>query len=222
MSDDTRTQGYQKMQLELNSDDSVRSENIRQTQANFTYTYGLQETLDAAINFNYQVLKDPNAASNQGMGDSSAYIKWRFYKRGTWSFAVRPQLNLPTGNSNKSLGNGRLGYSAYMISTYSSMKYTVLTNTGITYNDNMIGVRNKLWNTSAAVLVDASSKAKFVIETGASRNTDYTVHQPALFCIAGLIFNPNNKFDIDVGYRKGLNRSDVNHSWGVGLTYHGT
>jgi hypothetical protein len=220
--DDTDTQGRGNMQFELNTDysynrkddDGVRS---RENQVNATLSYGLTDRLDIATTIPYQRSND-GASTHYGMGDMSMELKWRFYESGPVSLALKPQIMLPTGDDEKGLGNGRNAYSMDTVASYEMRYLTISGNLGYAYADNKFGTRKNIWNASVAVVVDVAPRTKLSLDVGSYRNDDPHNNTNPAFSIIGLIYSPTKSLDLDIGLKKGLNKAEVDYSWGAGLT----
>lgn len=220
-SDDTSTQGAGKWQLELNNDNSsqtIGGTRISINMANATLTYGLHDRLDIAANLPYQHISD-NVGSRTKHGDAALVLKWRLYEQAGFSLALKPQITLPTGDETQGFGNGRATYGINTLAGYDAKGGSLLGNVGYTYNDNRIGSRKDLWNISAAVLIDVADKTRLAFDFGSSRNTDPGHRQNPVFSIVGIVYYPNDRVDLDMGFKKGLNRAEVDYSWGLGWTF---
>lgn len=220
--DDTDTQGRGNMQFEINTDyshsrkdgDGVRS---RENQVNVTLSYGLMDRLDIATTIPYQRSSD-GASTQYGIGDMSMELKWRFYESGPVSVALKPQIMLPTGDDKKDLGNGRYAYSMDTVASYEMGYLTISGNLGYAYADNKFGARKNIWNASVAAVVDVAPRTKLSLDVGSYRNDDPHSNTNPAFTTIGLTYSPTKNLDLDIGLKKGLNKAEVEYSWGTGLT----
>lgn len=221
ISDDTGTQGRGNFQLEINTDHSRDSDDGIEARAgvvNTALTYGWTDTLDAAVNLPYQHLRGDGEPDHSGIGDATLLLKWRFYEKNGLSFALKPMVLLPTGNEDRGLGNGRVGYGLHTLATFAMERLTLLGNIGYMHNENRIDARSDIWNISAAALYNLTSKARWIFDIGTYRNSDPAVDMNPAFALTGLIYGVNEKLDLDAGFKKGLNKAEADASWGVGLT----
>lgn len=217
----TDTQGRGNMQLEINTDysysrkddDGLRS---RENQLNASFSYGLMDRLDIAATIPYQRSSD-GATTQYGIGDMSMDLKWRFYESGPVSLALKPQIMLPTGDDKKGLGNGRNTYSMETVASYEMRYLTVSGNLGYAYSDNKFGARKNIWNASVAAEVDVAPRTKLSLDVGSYRNDDPHSNTNPVFTIIGLTYSLKKNLDLDIGLKKGLNKAEVDHSWGAGL-----
>lgn len=222
ISDDAGTQGQGRFQLEVNSDNGSQTTDGVQTKiniANTTLTYGLTDTVDIAANVAYQRIREGASSTSSGMGDSVLFLKWRFYENNGWSLALKPQVSLPNGDEKAGIGNGRIGYGLNTLATYVAGNFTMLGNAGYIYNDNSIGKHKNLWSASAALLVNVNPKTRLAFDVGAYRNSDPLNNQNPAFSLVGFIYSPFDALDFDMGFKKGLNKSEIDKSFGVGMTY---
>ena len=219
--DDSGTQGAGKWQLELNVDNSSKETSCVRTKINThngTLTYGLTDQIDIALNEPYQrVSGDAEGLSKHS--DTALLLKWRFYEQDGFSLALKPQITLPTGDEEQGFGNGRTTYWINTLIAYETNGVTMFSNVGYTYNDNSIGNRKDVWNISAAGLVSLNPKAKLALDFGSYRNPNPNDRRNPVFAVIGFIYRATDGLDIDVGYKKGLNESEVDYSWGTGLAY---
>jgi hypothetical protein len=219
--EDTGVQGHNNWQFELNSDRSVeRDTKYSSLSVNATLTYGLTDTIDVAFNGPWQrnQIDDAPKAFQRGLGDASVFMKWRVYEQGKLSFAVKPILYLPTGDSDKGLGNDRTRPGVIGVTTWGDDALSLSANVGYTSNDNKVGDRKDIWNASGSVLVSLVDKLRGAVELGAYTNSDTTSNKNPTFANVGLIYSPIDKLDLDIGYKRGLNDAECQHSFGAGVT----
>jgi len=143
ITDDTGTQGKKKFQLETNGeyshDDQDEGVTQKTTEIQATLSYGLNDSLDLVLGIPYQYtkLEDPDAgATEDGVSDTSIELKWRFYEKGSLSFALKPGMTLPTGDDEKGFGTGKVTYSLYFIATHQIRSFLFHLNLGYIRNEN--------------------------------------------------------------------------------------
>ncbi len=223
VSDDTSTQGAGKWQYEINTDQGAYQPDDIEThvgQFNTTLTRGVTDSVDLAVNLPYARTTVAGNPTVSGVGDTSLILKWRFYDKDGVSVAIKPQINIATGDTDKGFGNGRTSAGVNGLLTVASGKATFLANLGVTSNNNNIGARKALWNASAAVLFSATKMIKVAFDTGVYHNPDVSSRVDPAFALVGIIWSPNESIDLDIGYKAGLNSAEVKHSVGAGLTVH--
>jgi hypothetical protein len=220
--DDTDTQGRGNFQLEINTDYSYSRKDddkgrARENQVNATLSYGLTDLLDIAATIPYQRSSD-GVSTQYGIGDMSMELKWRLYEGGPVSLALKPQIMLPTGDDEKGLGNGRNAYSLDTVASYEMRHLTISGSLGYAYADNKFGARKNIWEASVAAEVDVAARTKLSLEAGSYRNDDPHSNTNPVFTIIGLTHSLTKDLDLDIGLKKGLNKAEVDYSWGAGLT----
>ncbi len=136
------------------------------------------------------------------------------------SWGINPQLNLPTGDDNRGLGNGKASAGVHGLVTYSADRWTLTGDLGTARNRNVPGARTSLWNASAAAMFTVSDALKLVLDTGVNRNSDSAADTNPAFALVGAVWTLNPSIDLDLGYQHGLNNAEVKHSIGAGITLH--
>ncbi len=238
LSDDTLTQGKGKTQIETSykydrdDDGGVKT---RTQQPQVQLTYGILDTLDAIVTVPYLFVRTEqggNTTSVDGIGDVTAALKWRFYgeKEKGLQFAIKPTLTFPTGNEEKGLGDGqsspgasyfykfdRQSYGVTLIGTYEREDWCVSANLG--YQHNHYGLqsdedayRHDLWLVSLSGQYEPIEDWWLVGEVVVQTNPNVTSDTPPAFINAGVIYELKKNIDLDVGYRRGLNKPAVDSS----------
>jgi hypothetical protein len=227
-SDDTGTQGKGNFQLEVNGEydhkvkDALTSIN---SQANATLTYGIIDSVDlvAGIPYLWTSLKSDDRVINSsanGFSDATLDVKWRFYENDGLSFAIKPGLNLPSGDFGEGLGSGKLGYHVYMIGTLEAGSWTFLTNLGYIRNETDADDAEKdIWHVSAAAIYSINEQWKIAGDLVAERNTDKDDGTNPVSAIAGLIYSPTKDIDLDVGVKAGLTSAAPDWAILAGTTF---
>ena len=226
--DDTGTQGQGNFQLEVNGEyDHNKEDRLTTTggQANATLTYGIIDTIDMVVGIPYQWSNQKsddrliNASAN-GFSDATVDMKFRFYEKDGLSFAVKPGLNLPTGDFGEGLGAGKLGYHVYMIGTMEAGAWTFLANLGYIRNETDSNVAEKdIWHVSAAAIYTLNDHWKIVGDLVAERNTDKDDSSNPVSAITGVIYSPTKNIDLDLGVKAGLTSSATDWAILAGTTF---
>ncbi|MDY7580031.1 transporter [Herbaspirillum sp. RTI4] len=217
VTDDTGTQDTGNQQIELNTD-WIQRRATRGEVANFTYSYGVSQNLDAIIN-----VPRSNFAP-AGLSDVTIGGKWRFFEQDDTSFALKSFLSMPTGDQNQGLGSGRVSASAALISSHVSGPWAWHTNLGVAMNRYQLpsddqANRRWLWQASTALVREISEQWKVVGDIGIARNPDVSSHTNPAYALTGLIYSPAKNLDFDVGFKYGLNTAEVHRQLGVGVTW---
>jgi hypothetical protein len=220
VSEDPDTQGDGGHQLEINTD-WLRQQSAGRRIASLTYTYGASDTLDLYLSV------PTTLGSPSGMNDVSAGVKWRFMDLDTYSFALKPELSLPTGDEMKSLGNGRASGTLTGVIAYDAKPWRLMANLGASINRYKLqsdrdANRSTTWRASASVWYAHGDRLMLVADTGIERDIDRKIESLPAFALVGAIYSPNPQLDLDAGIRFGLNcgqcSSQPRRQVGVGLT----
>jgi len=219
--EDTGTQGEGNWQLEINADRArARETNHSTLTANATLTRGLGDNIDVGLNLPWQQLQsgDDPRQTDRGPGDVSVFLKWRLYDQGKTSLALKPVLNIPTGDADKGLGADRSQAGITGVAQWGNEIFSVFANAGYLYADNRTGDRKDILNTSGAAAWKFAERFQLVGEIGASSNCDPDAAKWPAFANIGLIYSPTEKIDLDIGYRHGLNKPADLYSYSAGVT----
>jgi hypothetical protein len=221
VTDDTTVQGLGGRQLEVNVDRSVsHGTNFSDLAANATLTLGWSDNLDVAYNglwLRHQVAESP-VSYNRGLGDASVFMKWRTYSEDRVSAALKPVIYFPVGDHDKGLGSDRVRLGLTGIGAWNDEGWSLLGNFGYFDNANKDSKRTSIWSGSSAFVLGLTDKLRGATELGGASNSDPTAKKYPLFANFGLIYSATEKFDLDVGYKKGLNDAEVKFSFGAGAT----
>jgi Putative MetA-pathway of phenol degradation len=228
ITDDPETQGTGKFQLEVNGEWATDKENsvvgtTRETgtQAAAIFSAGVRENIDLVLTTPYQwvEVRDPaGRAREDGVGDTVFEIKWRFFERSGWSFGLKPGVIIPTGNDEKGLGAGKVGYSASLISQSEHEPWEFLVNLGYVRNENRLDERQDLWHASLAVEYEIVERLELVGDIGIGTNTDKGPATDPAFLIVGLIYELSESVDFALGVKYGLNKPETDLTVLPGVT----
>lgn len=222
ITDDTGTQGKGKFQLELNSEYGVEKENgVTEKTFEFapTLSYGLTDTIDIVVGVPYQRIKveDGGTAKESGLSDMSIEAKWRFFEKEGLSFAIKPGISIPTGDENKGLGTGKVGYSAYFITTKEMKPVNIHLNLGYIRNENKFDERKNILHASLAGEYEATEKLKIVANVGTETNPDKASNVSPAFALAGVVYSITENVSVDAGYKYGLNKPETDNTYLFGV-----
>ncbi len=228
ITDDTGTQGKGRTQLELNG----QYDKDKETQAGVSiestgweigaaFSYGIADNADLVLNLPYVDAEEKQGGvlvyDENGPGDISFEVKWRFYEAAGLSFAVKPGIVLPTGDEDKSLGAGKTGYHLFIIGSMEAAPWEFHANLGYVRNNNEFGEEKNIWHASLATMYEAVKDLKIVGNIGIEKNPDSASDDDPAFLIAGAIYSLNENFDIDAGMKFGLTSSETDMSLMAGL-----
>ncbi len=219
--DDTGTQGMLKFQVEGTAEFGWHKETlngittkINQQNLGLTLTAGVFDSLDASIAFPFTIQQmkenDVTTLDNNGLSDITLALKWRFLELGPVSLAIKPTMTIPNGNEARSLGNGRAIYNATLISTVDLKPLAIHANLGYVHQEYVDAVRpgsrTDLWKMSLAGSVEVLKGLQVVAEVGTATNNLKGSDVWPAYVTGGLIYSVNDKLDLDLGLRGGLNK----------------
>jgi hypothetical protein len=230
ITDDAGTQGKGKSQVEVNGQydsdtETVDGVSIKTTggEAAIALTYGIIDSIDLAVGIPYQWIREKDdgvlVSNEQGIPDATLDIKWRFFEKDGFSFAMKPGASFPAGDEDKGLGAGKPGYHVFLIGTKETAPWAFHANLGYIRNENRFDENKNLWHASLASTCEVVKNLKLVGNVGMERNPDKAAdHDPAFF-IAGVIYTVAENLDIDFGVKTGLNKAETDYSMLAGFTY---
>ncbi|MCX9157995.1 transporter [Niveibacterium sp. 24ML] len=224
-SDDAGTQGAGAWQLELNADYLHEPETRTQQRfANLTLSTGLSDSFDLFVNGtalrSEAEAEGGNAAVARGAGDASLGAKWRWFENDDIALALKASANLPTGDAERGLGNGLPYYSGAAIVSVEVGEWTLMANAvGLYFTGDVDDQRKWQWALSTAAAYQLSDAWQLVGEVVAySGDAPDSVGNAGLLTL-GAIYRVLPTLDLDVGYRRGLMDSAVDHGLGAGLAF---
>jgi hypothetical protein len=229
ITDDTGTQGTGKVQIEINGEyrfDKERESGVTEKERGgniaATITVGVHERVDVIVGVPYNWFTSyqdgRRVARENGIGDMNLDVKWRFFDQNGWSFAVKPGITLPSGDADRDLGNGRVGYKLFFITTKELAPWAFHLNLGYIRNENKFGDERNIWHASLAAEYEIVKNLKIVGNVGAERNGDINDHTPPVFALGGLIYQVSEQFSIDGGIKVGLTKPETDLSFLFGMT----
>ena len=243
ITDDTGTQGKGNWQLELQYDygrndatADTSAGSVRQKSRGSTFTtvltYGLLESVDIALGAGYvsaHVTENGVVTDNaSGMGDSTLELKWRFFESDGLSFALKPGVLFPTSDENKGLGTGKTSWGVNFITTYETKPWSISGNIAYSHVNYQLSQdeannRSDLWRVSGGAVYSAREDLRVVgelgVRTNPARNDPFLPGSTGRFAMAGLIYSPTDKIDLDIGYRRGLNDAETRWTVLAGATF---
>jgi hypothetical protein len=229
VTDDTGTQGTGKVQIEITGEyfhDRERvagaTEKARGGNAGATLTVGVHERVDvvAGVPFDWfsNYVNGERIARESGIGDVTFDVKWRFFEKDGWSLALKPGVILPTGDDERGLGNGRVGYRFFLIGTKEVAPWAFHANLGYIRNENSVGDEKNLWHASAAAEYEVIKNLKIVGNVGLESNPDINDNTPPVFALGGIVYQFSESFSVDGGIKVGLTKPETDLTFLIGTT----
>jgi len=213
ITDDTSTQGKGGFQYELNVEYGHDEEETIETALGMTLTYGVVDNLDIAAGIPYLFLPE-----NNGIGDLSLDIKYRFYERQGLMIALKGGLNFPTGDHEKGLGSGMVNGRIFLMVDKEFGLLTFFFNAGYIRNENRVDERKNLWHLSLAGDYKLMESLKIVLNTGIETNPEKGSKVHPVFLLGGLVYSPYENFELSGGIKTGLNSAETDLSVLAGIT----
>jgi len=230
ITDDTGTQGTNKIQIEINSEYSIDNEkenrvSIKEKSVEVAtiLSYGISDNADIILGIPYQWFRieenDLTVEKEEGLTDISLELKWRFFQKDGLSFALKPGITLPIGDEDKGLGTGKVTYKLFFITTKEIEPWAFHLNLGYIKNENKVNERKDLWHISLASEVEVTKGLKAVANVGIEKNSDETSNTHPAFILGGLIYSIIENIDVDFGIKAGLNKQEKDLTFLAGILF---
>ena len=225
VTDDTGTQGKGKFQLELFGEyahDKQESVTNKDGAFSTTLTYGIADPVDIILTIPYQSWHSDDSGSKTnegGLSDLAIETKWCFYEKEGLSFALKPGFTIPTGDDKKDLGNGKMTYYLYFITSKEVNPWSFHLNLAYIRNENKEDDRKDIWHASLASTIDVMKNLKLVGDIGVESNPERSSSNPPAYIIGGLIYSTIENFDIGLGLKGGLTKSEADIAVRGGITW---
>jgi hypothetical protein len=225
VTDDTGTQGKGKFQLELSGEyahDKQESVTNKAGAFSATLTYGIADPVDIILSVPYQSWHSDelnSKTSESGLSDMAIETKWRLYEKEGLSFALKPGFTIPTGDDKKDLGNGKMTYYLYFITSKEMNPWSFHLNLAYIRNENKEDDRKDIWHASFASTVEVIKNLKLVGDIGVESNPERSSGNPPAYILGGLIYSPAENFDIGLGLKGGLTKPETDIALRGGITW---
>lgn len=228
ITDDTGTQGKGKFQLELNGQYDWDEENeegvtVKGTggQAAATLSYGVADTVDLVFSVPYvwgkAEVNEITEYDEKGIGDVVLEAKMRLFEKSGFSLACKPGLSFPTGNEEKGLGAGLVGGHIFLIASQELGSLAFHGNVGYIRNENNADEHKDIWHASLSATWEVIKNLKLAANVGAEKNPDEDADNDPVFLIGGIIYSIDENFDVDLGVKCGLSKSETDISALAGI-----
>jgi len=213
ITDDTGTQGMGKFQLEINGEHSD-NKGEKTTEIAMALSAGVMDDVDLVVSVPYLFLNPERDSNEKGIGDSGIEIKWRFYEKEGFSFALKPGVTFDTGREDKGLGDGKPSYGIVLMATKGIDSSSLHLNLGYTKNKKEL---RDVWHYSFAGEYGLTENLRTVANIGGETNPDRVSNTHPLFLLGGIIYSIRETLDIDFGIKAGLNRPEVDYAILTGI-----
>lgn len=200
----------------------------REFETELQVQYGIIDNLEVELEVPYRwVREEVDGESDSrvnGIGDMELSLKWRFYEEDDLHIAVKPFISIPTGNSDKGLGNGKTGSGLRLEATkeFDPLHLAFHLNLGYSHNEYDIeedkeNNRKDLWHASLAVEKGIVKRLKAVMDLGIERNSKKGENTPSGFIIGGLVYSVTKQINVDFGIKGGFNDYETDIAYLTGI-----
>jgi hypothetical protein len=226
ITDDAGTVGKGHFQLEVNAQyDHDQEHRVTTTggQVDPIFTYGIADSIDLVLITPYLWINEKSnlgKSSEKGLSDATVDVKFRVFEKDGLSFAVKPGLSLPTGDDDKGLGTGKLGYHIYFIGTKETGPWSFSANLGYIRNETNVDTDERdIWHASVSTIYTINDRWKIAADLVAERNTSKDNDNDPVYALGGVIFSLTKDIDLDLGLKAGLTSSATDWSLLAGATF---
>jgi hypothetical protein len=230
ITDDAETQGKGKFLVEVNGQydfdketvDGVATES-KGAEVMTILSYGLTDTADLVLSLPYQwgKVKEEGLTiyDEKGISDATFEVKWRFFEKDGLMLALKPGVIFPTGNDEKGLGAGKVGYQAFFIGTKTADPWEFHANLGYIGNENKAGQERNIWHASLAAEYELFEHLELVANVGVERNRDKAGSGNPAFLLGGIEYEVAERFSLGLGVKYGLTSAETDWSLMAGIAF---
>ena len=219
LTEDTGTQGKGRFELELGYA-QARGNGVTALEFAPQLSYGALDSVDLIARPTWlDVRGAPMIGNARGAGDTGVDFKWRFFERDRLSFGIRAGADMPTGDADKGLGNGKVSPHATLIAQYAPQRWMFAANIDYAY-DPVIGDRRDAWAATAAAVYTLDAVWRASAEVGTATNPDSTQSSWLTVARFGAIATVARGIDVDVGWQARLTRATSAQVLLAGATLH--
>lgn len=224
LTEDTRVQGQGNYQLEMMAEgqrDRPPGARVRTLQLEAVLSHGIAEDADLQFGIPWlrQRVEDASGSARMsGAGDAAMDLKWRFYRKGSFSLAVKPGITLPTGDEARGLGTGRAGWGSLAIVSWEPRSLALHAHAGYQRNRNSLGERESLNQLSGSAVYRARDQLKLVAELTRETSPDPAQSYLRVLVIGG-IWSVTEYLDLSAGWRRGSGAAAGHRALLLGATF---
>ncbi|MFZ4801156.1 MAG: transporter [Chlorobium sp.] len=222
VTDDTTTQGARQFQLEVNSEfsndqQSMNGVTTKESTSSFAtaLTVGISENLDITLavpwQWNSRQDNDLTTMSVNGVNDITFGLKWRFLTTEDGiTLALKPVVSLPTGDSGRGFGRGKLSEGVTAIATHQGRLGALHCNLGYTHSPNINEESsNNIWHASFASELNLSNNLRSVFDFGIDRTETRVSTTHPSYSLGGFIYSVSDNLDLDLGLKNGHTETTI-------------
>jgi hypothetical protein len=224
ITDDTGTQGAGGNQLEIaweHASAKAAGVTAKADAVPLTYTHGFTDALDVAIGLPW-VSTDASGSNKSGSGNPELAVKWRFYEeKDGWSAALKPEVAFPVSASKEAdgLGDHATSYALSLLLSRDTSFGELHINLG-TGHTSAAGADSDSYHLSVAPAWKLSDTSLIALDVGLDH--DSAADDFSHYALLGLVYTPNDSFDVAFGLQKVFSVPGVDSAWSIsaGLTWH--
>lgn len=182
-----------------------------------TLTAGIVEKVDASLAIPFMSLS--GGETHSGFSDMTLGVKWNFFASEHYSLAVKPFITLPTGDENKGLGEGNVGFGGILMATTElNTKLALDANFGFSHKNPKGGEVYNEFAGSVAGRYEATKELKAVGELTLATSDQSGSKVQSLLGI-GAVYAVQKSLDVDLGVRFGLTKEADDYALLAGCTF---
>jgi len=155
------------------------------------------------------------ARTNDGFGDMTLELKYRFFEREGLSLAVKPTVLLPTGRYGTGLSDGRFGFGGALIATreFGEGAYLLHANVGYEHHSFRTDLqreenRSDLWFGSLAGEAQVMKGLTLVTDFGLSTTQERSTSELCSYGLVGARYEISEFLDVNAGVKIGLTKPE--------------
>jgi len=223
VTEDTGTLGKGVAQFEMTIEQGHEARptaSYQGTETSLVLTYGLRNDIDLQFVMPYLRASEETASGRtvaKGLLDSYLNLKWRFYERDAFSFAVIPSIIIPTGAAG--LSAERVAPGALLVASYKPGAFELDADAGYRKYRNVLGLREDIYHLSASVGYTLHQTLKVVADRSGETNPDPASSASIRYTTIGAIwfFAPNGGLGCGVKLGHGEPAIDRTYLCGLGI-----
>lgn len=237
ITDEAETLDKGEAEIELTAEFSVDKDYVdevkieeQESEVQAKVIYGIVDNLELELEVPYLWVKEKEDGAEtfneSGMGDVGLELKWRFYNEDDLSFALKPAVAFPTGDSDKELGTGNVSYGLSFLTSkeFDSAHLAFHLNVGIMHYDykneeEKAEKRPDIWNASLAAEKGIVKGLKVVVDLGTETNSDRNSNTNPAYALGGLVYSVLENLEVGLGAKFGLNDATPDYAIIAGAVY---
>jgi len=233
ITDDTGTQGTGAVLVESNVN-YMKNNEFRSTAVPLAFTVGINEAMDVGVEVPFLILRPSPVTGipESGFSDVNFKFKHRFYEsekkdgeqgQPERSLAYQIAYSQPSGDEEKGLGAGIARWSARLLGTTAWEATEVSANLG--YDSSGKALRRGGFVVDYAVSLSVTAKYvrtkpwEPVAELAVIKVKGTDGYERIAMALAGIIYEPSERFYVDAGIRFGLNEGSEDYTLLAGFGY---